>query len=313
MAVKRRPGGNSWFCFASNYKLKTPGSAWDLTGDPPNNPVLEIIDELLSDPANFPNVRRQFTSYDLDVDGAISRSEAVRGSVGQAKGQTDQIWGSGPIETELYMSGMADYVQLILNGDPNTKSTDTTEETLTSSTASERQIASDATESITLGKGGSSDLEVTPRTDRVPGQLEIKIADAGGKKVTVSGYRKTGWLEPYDAVPQTEVITLDETSDMATTEKSYYLPYKDGAKTETFPLKLSIADKADWQGKEIVITSKPITKKTLFKSRNSVHPGATFFANVGGVPRLAWAAVPVRATFRGSNPIRARVVETSDS
>ena len=34
------------------------------------------------------------------------QSEAVRGSVGRAKGQSDQMWGRGPFETELYMSHM---------------------------------------------------------------------------------------------------------------------------------------------------------------------------------------------------------------
>ena len=60
--VSRRQGGDSWFNFANNYKLKTPGSPWDANTNP-----REIIGDLLLDATKFPSVRRQFTSFDFDV------------------------------------------------------------------------------------------------------------------------------------------------------------------------------------------------------------------------------------------------------
>lgn len=316
--VEVRDGGTSWFAFANNYKLQTPTDVWvpDAT-DAAHNPVLEILEDLVANAAKYPDVRRQFVRYDFDIDGSISQSEAIRASRGRAKGQADQMWGSGPIETELYMDHMVDYVQLILNADPNTISTDTVGATLTASGTIVNLKAT--TTEITFSKGGTADAATNkintaePHAQRVPGKLTITIAHRAlvGKSMTIQGYRKSGWLEPYDAVPQTEVVTFkahpdasNTTDAVATTKKSYYLPYTDSAKTATFPMKLIIAGTTVQANKTLTIKSVPKTKRTVFQSREDIGTGATFIANVGGVPRLAWGAVPQRATFRASNPIR---------
>ena len=110
---------------------------------------------------------------------------------------------------------------------------------------------------VTLAKGGSPTLTVTPQTNLVPGKLEIEIADLGGKQVTIQGYRKTG-LHSYDIVPQTETITLDASTHKATTTKSFYLPYK-SAQT-TYAMSLHIANETVTGDKDITIKSIPGTK-----------------------------------------------------
>ena len=290
--VSRRQGGDSWFTFANNYAKKDPNQNLALGNR-------EIIGDLLLDATKFPSVRRQFTSFDFDVDGDYSQSEAVKGSVGRSKGQTDQMWGSGPFETELYMSHMLEYVQLILNADPNTVSTDVPKTIMTEGNA-QVTLSDPSPTGVTLAKGGSPTLTVTPQADLVPGKLEIFIDGLSGKQVMIAGYRKTG-LSSYDIVPQTETITLDS-SHKATTTKSFYLPYK--TKTTTYPMTLRIENGNVTGVKDITIKSIPVTKKTVFRSRDGIHPGASFFMVVGGDPRLAWGAVPVRSVFRANNPIR---------
>ena len=79
---------------------------------------------IISDPRKLSRFRRQFTEFALDPQGENQQSESIGGSIFGRKSQSGRLGGTGRIGTEVFTSRMLDYVQAILNGDPETQSTD---------------------------------------------------------------------------------------------------------------------------------------------------------------------------------------------
>ena len=150
--VERRQGGNSWFHI----------------GRQPDE------DTLISDITKMSQFRRQFTDFGLDMDSEQLQSESVRGTVDASKSQSGQLWGAGPIGTEIYTSSMLDYVQAILNGDPATKSSAVATTTVYDGKTTPTGEAAGTT--VVTTSGESPDLEITQPT--TPGQLTITLDGA---------------------------------------------------------------------------------------------------------------------------------------
>ena len=272
MAPTRRQGGNSWF-----HLGRQPDA-----------------DTLISDITKMSQFRRQFTGFGLDMDGELLESEAIRGTVDAAKSQSGQLWGSGPIETELYTSQMLDYVQAILNGDPATTSSDVVNAAVYDGNFTPTGEQAGTTRASTIGD--SPNLEITQPT--TPGQLTITLAGATGP-MTVVGRRKTG-LGSLDVLPMSETVILDDTDNTGTT-KGYYHQID----SLEFPNKGLVIDTPI--GLEIV--SEPGLKLTKFSARDEIFPGWTVQGIVGGVPRLGFGVVPARARLNVGRNIRL-VMET---
>ena len=267
MAVSRRQGGNSWF-----HLGRQPDA-----------------DTLISDIAKMSQFKRQFTEFGLDIDGEQLQSEAIRGTVDASKSQSGQLWGTGPIETELYISQMLDYVQAVLNGDPATKSTDVADTTVFDAQLTPTGTQAGTTKVTT--SGDSAELAIVQPT--TPGQLKITLDGATGP-VNVVGRRKTG-LGSLDVLPMSETVMLDATDHTGTTEGFYHqidsLEFPNTGLTIDTPIDLDIV-------------AEPGLKLTKFSARDEIFPGWTVQGIVGGVPRLGYGVVPARARLDVGNQIR---------
>ena len=267
MAVERRQGGNSWFHIGRQ----------------------EDADTLISDITKMSQFKRQFTEFGLDIDGEQLQSDAIRGTVDAAKSQSGQLWGSGPIETELYISNMLDYIQAILNGDPAAKSPD-----VESTDVYDGQVtpAGDVAGTTKVATSGDSpDLVIVQPT--TPGRLKITLAGSSGP-VTVVGRRKTG-LGSLDVLPMSETLMLDATDHDGTTEGYYH--HIDSLEFANAGLTIDTAIDLD-------IVADPGLKLTKFSARDAIFPGWTVQGVVGGVPRLGFGVVPARARLDVGNQIR---------
>ena len=267
MAVTRRQGGNSWFHL----------------GRQPDG------DTIISDIKKMSQFRRQFTEFGLDIDGEQLQSDAIRGTVDASKSQSGQLWGSGPIETELYISQMLDYVQAILNGDPATKSTDVADTDVYDGQFT--PVGAQAGTTKVTTSGDSPELAITQPT--TPGQLKITLAGGTGS-VVVIGRRKTG-LGSLDVLPMSETITLDATDHTGRTEGYYH--HIDALEFPNTGLTIDTAIDLD-------IVAEPGLKLTKFSARDEIFPGWTVQGVVGGVPRLGFGVVPARARLDVGNQIR---------
>ena len=257
-------------------------SYWHL-GLPPD------ADTLISDVTQMSQFKRQFIRFGLDVDGEQLLSEAVRGNVDAAKSQSGAMWGGGPIETEIYMSHMLDYVQAILNGDPKTKSTDVPNTTVYDGKFTPTGNQTGTTKVTTAGDSPGLTI-VQPTT---PGRLTITLEGASGP-VNVVGRRKRG-PGSLDVVPMSETVTLDGANHTGTTTGYYH--HVDSLAFPNTGLTLDTAIDLD-------IVAEPGLKLTKFSARDAIFPGWTVQGNVGGEPRLGFGVVPVRARLDVGRNIR---------
>ena len=241
-------------------------------------------DTLIGDVTGMSGVKRQFTRFGLDVDGEQIESEAIRGNVDASKSQSGAMWGSGPIETELYTTRMLDYVQAILNGDPATTSTDVADTTVYDGQVTPTGEANGTTKLTT--SGASPQLTITQPT--TPGQLRITLAGATGP-VDVVGRRKRG-PGSLDVVPMAESVEL------GTLTAGYYHEI-DSLEFKNTGLTLNAAIDLD-------IVAEPDLKVTQFSARDALFPGWTVQGVVGGEPRLGFGVVPVRARLDVGRNIR---------
>lgn len=262
-----RQGGKSWFHLA----------------------LQPDADTLVDDIRKVPRFRRQSTNFGLDVDGEQLRSEAIRGNVDASKSQSGAMWGSGPIETELYISNSLDYVQGILNGDPATKSTDVANTTVYDAKFTPKGEQGGTTKVAT--SGDSADLTIVQPT--TPGRLKITLAGAAGP-VQVIGRRKRG-PGSLDLIPMAETVILDGTTHTGMAEGYYH--HIDSLEFPNTGLTIDTAIDLD-------IVAEPGLKKTVFSARDEIFPGWTVPAVVGGEPRLCFGVVPVRARLDVGRNIR---------
>ena len=65
---------------------------------------------IISDPRKLSRFRRQFTEFALDPQGENQQSESIGGSIFGRKSQSGRLGGTGRIGTEVFTSGMLDYV-----------------------------------------------------------------------------------------------------------------------------------------------------------------------------------------------------------
>ena len=272
MATEIRQGGNSW---------------WHLGLQPDT-------DTLIDDVTKMSPFRRQFVNFELDLDGEQLQSDAIRGSVDASKSQSGKLWGSGPIETEIYISQMLDYVQAILNGDPATVSTDVANTTVYDGTHTPTGEQTGTTKVTT--SGDSPDLAITQPT--TPGRLNITLAGGSGE-VQIVGRRKTG-LGSLDVEIMRDTVTLD--GDGAGTTEGYY-HHIDSLEFPNTGLTIDTAIDLD-------IVAEPGLKLTKFSARDAIFPGWTTQGIVGGVPRLGWGVVPASARLDVGDTIRL-LMETS--
>ena len=267
MAVERRQGGVSWFHIGRQ----------------------DDKDTLISDINKMRQFKRQFTEFGLDTDGEQLESDAVRGTVDASRSQSGQLWGSGPIETELYISNMLDYIQAILNGDSATKSSDVADTTVYDGQFTPTGEQAGTTKVLT--SGDSPELVITQPV--TPGRLKITLEGATGP-VNVVGRRKTG-LGSLDVLPMSETIELDATDHTGTTDGYYH-----HIDTVEFPNTGLTIDTAI----DLDIVAEPGLKLTKFSARDAIFPGWTVQGVVGGVPRLGYGVVPARARLDVGNTIR---------
>ena len=273
MATQIRQGGNSWFHIGRQPDAET----------------------LITDITKMSPFRRQFVNFDLDLDGEQLQSEAILGSVDSAKSQSGKLWGSGPIETEIYISQMLDYPQAILNGDPATVSTDVPNTTVYDGKHTPTGEQAGTTKVTT--SGDSPALAITQPT--TPGRLKITLAGSTGD-VRVVGRRKTG-LDSSDVEIMAETVTLDGTDNTGRSDGYYH--HIDSLEFPNTGLTIDTAIDLD-------IVAEPGLKLTKFSARDQIFPGWSTQGVVGGVPRLGWGVVPTSARLDVGDTIRL-AMETS--
>ena len=173
--INPRYGDNSWFAIARQTDTETP----------------------ITTPTKFVQNRFPFTALDLDLQSELQASEAIAGRRSDTRDQQGQLWGSGSIETQLYLQKMDEFWRAIINsGTP--KSVDIPDTEVYVTTAFKKTI--------------STATEFTAPT--TPGQLEIALtstdttnhplpADANLGTVEVHGQRRVG-LGSGDTLPIVE-------------------------------------------------------------------------------------------------------------
>ena len=279
MALTPRLGDNSWFAIARQTERDKP---------------VEAVDAFVQN--RFP-----FTSLGLDVESELQASEAIAGRRSDTRDQQGQLWGSGPIETQLYIEKMDEFWQAILNSDePSSTSTPATITKISDKVVYKK---ADFKKTIEPDQNGKS-----PFTDpAVPGQLEIKLEPKSGTlpedvdigTVAVHGQRRVG-LETDALIPMKEEgLTFD--SGAAKTTKYF-------ARVDkiifTVPARTTTLTEATTT---TTITAKSGQSTYVYKNRDAIFPGWTLQMVRGKVPAVAEGAVPVNSTLTIGENIRLRM------
>lgn len=273
MAFNPRLGDNSWFAIARQTNSDTP----------------------VKDVANFVNNRFPFTALGLDLESELQASEAIAGRRSDTRDQQGQLWGSGPIETQLYIDKMDEFWRAIINSDE--PSADSTPATITA-IANETLFAK-ATFTNTIAKKGSVDPY---KVLAVPGQIKFTLtatsgntlaADADLGTVTVEGQRRVG-LETDALIPMKEE-NLAFTNGVATTSKYFAKVDKITFSQETLT------------NTEIAITAESGQSRFIYKNKDEIFPGWTMQLVRGKIPAVAESAVPVNSTLTIAENIRLRM------
>lgn len=265
MAITPRIGDNSWFAIARQTDCDTP---------------VDSIDDFVQN--KFP-----FTSLGIDVESELQASEAIVGRRSDTRDQQGQLWGSGPIETQLYIDKMDEFWRAIINSDAPSKTGDP--QTIVA--IEDKVVHAKAAYSKTI------DIPDDANPD-VPSQLEITLSVDSGNlpddlgKVDVYGQRRVG-LETDDVIPMKETELTFENGVAKTTK--YF------AKVDEVVFS---KDAADMSGVETTIAAKSGQSKFVYKNEDDIFPGWTMQLVRGNVPAVAEGAVPVNSTLTISDNIR---------
>ena len=280
MAVQEQQGGDAYFHFAKQ----------------PND------DTLVSDIRKVRRIKRAFVEHALRPTGEQRQSDSIRGSVFPGKSQAGKIGGTGRIVTEVFKNDMTDYVQGILNGDPEVLSTDVAGAATDSDPDNNEVhdgnvtfVAGDvALTVITSGTAGTGEILITPLS--TPSRLKITVTGTftNDFEVEIVGLRRYG-LGERDQVTETETVTLETGTDVtATTDTSF-----DEFTKITFKAGHGLTAAAN-----VEIVAEPGLRTTTFKARSAVHDGFTFQSLIGNESRLGLTGVISNATFNVSDTIR---------
>lgn len=278
MAFIPRLGDNSWFAIARQENSDTP----------------------IKDVDDFVQHRFPFTSLGLELDSELQASEAIAGRRSDTRDQQGQLWGSGPIETQLYIDKMDEFWRAIINSDAPSKASDPV--TITDIAATDIYAATDFQEEI----GPDKTTGESPFTDPdIPGQLVITLAAKPGETlpadkaigtVAVYGKRRVG-LETDALIPmKEEEIIFDQ--GVATTTK--YFAQVDRI---VFTLPSTTSDLTATTA-TTAVTSKTGQSKFVYKNKDDIFPGWTMQLVRGKVPAIAEGAVPVNSTLTIGENIR---------
>ena len=276
MAFTPRIGDNSWFAIAKQTDSETPA---DETGD-------------------FVQNRFPFTSLGIDVESELQASEAIAGRRSDTRDQQGQLWGSGPIETQLYIDKMDEFWRAIINSDAPSKTSDPK----TIVAIEDEGVYTEAAFKETISSDEDSNPFTAPET---PGQIEIKLeatetntlpTDAAIGTVEVQGQRRVG-LETDALIPMKET-GLAFTSGVAKTSKYFArvdkviftVPEATTTLTETTAT--------------TTITAKSGQSTFVYKNKDAIFPGWTMQLARGKVPAVAEGAVPVNSTLTMGDSIR---------
>ena len=273
MAFIPRLGDNSWFAIARQTDSETPVEE---TGD-------------------FVGHRFPFTSLGLDVESELQASDAIAGRRSDTRDQQGQLWGSGPIETQLYIDKMDEFWRAIINSDaPSTES-----DPVTITDIADIEIY----KGTTFAKLIEVKTDLDPFTDHeTPAQLEIALsvmtgslpADAELGDVEVHGQRRVG-LETDGLIPMKET-GLKFDSGVVTTTKYF---------AEVDKIILNVPDSTTVVEETVTtITAKTGQSTFVYKNKDDIFPGWTMQLVRGKVPAVAEGAVPVNSTLTISDNIR---------
>ena len=274
MAVEEQQGGDAYFHFARQ----------------PDD------DTLISDIRKVRRIKRAFVEHFLRPTGEQRQSDSIRGSVYPAKSQAGKIGGTGRIVTEVFKNDMTDYVQGILNGDPevlseNVDDTDVFDTDITFTADEDLTRTVNPTDAADTEDAAAAEIGVTQPT--TPGRLAITVTGAAdGSEVEIVGRRRYG-LGERDQVTETETVTLDSAAT-ATTDTFF-----DEFTKITFKEGHGLTAAAN-----VEIIAEPGLRTTTFKARSAVHDGFTFQSLIGNESRLGLTGVISNATFNVSDTIR---------
>ena len=265
MTLTPRLGDHSWFAIARQTDSQTP----------------------ITDVTKFVQNRYPFTSLGLDLESELQASEAIAGRRSDTRDQQGQLWGSGTIETQLYIDMMGEFWRGIINsGAPSNIKVDDTE------------IYTNTTFAKTI-----TNLSTAPTT---PGQLEIALvstdttdhalpADTALGTVDVFGQRRVG-LESDALFPMKETA-LVFTDGVATTSKSF-------ARVDKVVFNVPDSTTINAATTTTTITAKPGQNTAVYKNKDAIFPGWTMQLVRGDVPAVAEGAVPVNTTLTIADNIR---------
>lgn len=266
MTFTPRLGDHSWFAIARQTDNQTP----------------------ITDITKFVQNRYPFTSLGLDLESELQASEAIAGRRSDTRDQQGQLWGSGTIETQLYIDKMDEFWRAIINsGNPtNTKIADTEVHT---NSAFVKTIDS---------------LTTQPTN---PGQIEIALvstdttdhpipADALLGTVDIIGQRRVG-LETDALLPMKET-GLTFTNGKVKTSKFFARVDKVVFNVPETTTTLNAATTTT------TITAKSGQTTAVYKNKDEIFPGWTMQLVRGNVPAVAEGAVPVNATLTIGENVR---------
>ena len=270
MAVTQRVGDNSWFAIAKQIDNETP----------------------IKKTSEFVANRFPFTSLGLDVESELQASDAIAGRRSDTRDQQGQLWGSGPIETQLYIEKMDEFWQAILNSDAPS----TTSDPVTITGIADTAVLANTAVAECIPPNQTDPTPFTAAT--VPGQLEITLTATSGTladdadlgKVSVFGQRRVG-IGSEDFVPMKET-DLGFTDGVANTTKYF-------ARVDKIEFSKGIIDDT-----QVAIEAKPKQQRHVYKNKDDIFPGWTMQIVRGNVPAVAEGAVPVNSTLTIGDNIR---------
>ena len=269
MAFIPRLGDNSWFAIARQVDNETP---------------IEKV-------GDFVQHRFPFTSLGLELDSELQASEAIAGRRSDTGDQQGQLWGSGPIETQLYIDQMDEFWRAIINSDePSSEGDAPTITAIADTKVYEKAVFKEEIVRVT-----DNDPFTAPK---IPGKLAITLSVTTGNlpadedlgTVTVEGQRRVG-LETKAFIPM----------------KEEGIAFKDGVATTTKYFarvdKVTFTIETLTNG-ETTIDSMPGQSKFVYKNKDDIFPGWTMQMVRGKVPAVAEGAVPVNSTLTIGENVR---------
>lgn len=265
MTFTPRLGDHSWFAIARQTDNQTP----------------------ITDITKFVQHRYPFTSLGLDLESELQAGEAIAGRRSDTRDQQGQLWGSGTIETQLYIEKMDEFWRAIINsGNPTrTKIADTEVGTNTSFVRT---------------------IDTFTTQPTIPGQIEITLvstdgtnhplpADAALGTVDIIGQRRVG-LESDALLPMKET-GLTFTNGKVKTTKHF-------ARVDNIVFSVPTTTTINAATTTTTITAKAGQTTSVFKNKDEIFPGWTMQLVRGNVPAVAEGAVPVNATLTIGENVR---------